>query len=202
MRKSPGQENTARGWANRFTGALRLVAVWSLLPLLSGCVLSIHPWTEPGLILPVAELEGVWQDCEGGDTWVFLLEEESTYRLIHSEDGKPAEFTAAVFELDGLRFMDLLPREPKLNGFYSYHLLPVHGLFRLALDGDTLRLAMLDIDYVDHLLKADPDLVEHTRAEDRLLLTAPTAGLQDFLLRCGEDEQIYGETELLVRSRR
>lgn len=187
---------------NRWLASGAAVAVAALV---TACVPSVHPFYTEASLASDPDLEGSWAE-PGKETekWRFSREGGGGkgFRLVFTdEQGREGAFAAHLFDLEGGRFLDLFPEEPKEigNEFYKYHLLPTHTLMRVARDGDTLNLAVHNPRWVDDHLKANPDALAHERTEGRLVLTASTAELQDFLREHAESPEFFGDPFTLKR---
>jgi hypothetical protein len=62
-----------------------------------------------------------------------------------------------------------------------------------------LRITMDD--KMDELLKENPDAIEHILIEDRIVLTAKTKQLQEFILKYADDERLFVDEIALDRKK-
>ena len=62
-----------------------------------------------------------------------------------------------------------------------------------------LKMALTDDEGMEKLLEENPNSVEHTSIDNRLVLTAPTEELQAFVLKYADDEQLFRDEGTLVR---
>lgn len=153
---------------------------------LSGCVPSLHPlYTEKDLIREPALL-GSWVDLKSKDSWTFAPNGEKEYRAVFTDnENKTGEFIVHVLRINGQRFLDLYPVEPKLqeNGFYSGHLLRVHTFLHASQIEPTLKMSFLDPDWLKKFLEKNPSAIRHEQVdEDEIVLTASPPELQKFML--------------------
>ncbi len=83
------------------------------------------------------------------------------------------------------------------NGGSSYelHLIQGHWVFRVWLDGDTLRLADLSEDWFKEAANQGKIDIGHEEVNDTLVLTASTPDLRAFLQQYAEDEGAFPEPE-------
>lgn len=178
-----------------------------LIPLgfvvaLSGCVPSLHPlYTDEDLIFDPA-LVGVWAEEDSEETWSFTKGGEKQYGLVYTDrDGKEGGFVAHLLKVDGRMYLDLFPDEPDLkeNDFYKAHLLPAHTFLRVAEIEPVLKMAALDPEWVDELLKKEPDAIKHERIEGRVVLTAQPKELQAFLAKHEKTEDAFGDFSEMAR---
>jgi hypothetical protein len=54
---------------------------------------------------------------------------------------------------------------------------------------------------MEKLLKEEPNAVKHTFVEDKLILTAPTKELQNFVLKYADDKRVFKSEIVLVRKK-
>jgi hypothetical protein len=169
-----------------------LVASGAVL-VTSACVPSLYPfYTVEDLVYDPA-VAGTWK--EGDDTWT-LERSGSGYSLTIVEDGMAAEFSAHLTQLGGHRFLDIYPEgDPPVNSeFLKGHLVPAHTLWKLSLEGETMRLAALDADWLEDGLESGAVSVPHSRWGDdngSVVLTAATSVLQQFLVAHAENARAF-----------
>jgi len=78
---------------------------------------------------------------------------------------------------------------------YELHLIQGHWVFRVSLDGDTLRLADLNEDWLKEAVNEGKVEVGHEEVDDTLVLTASTAELRAFLQEYAGDDGAFPEPE-------
>jgi len=172
-----------------------------LAALLAGCITSLHPlYTDKELTFE-EKLLGTW--VEDDQRWEFTKAgEEKAYDLTVVDDSKKGEFTAHLLKIDKMLFLDLFPKDTELeeaNDFYKFHLLPVHTFMKIEQIEPTLKMQMMDPEKMEEMLKNDPNLIKHEIVEDRLVLTASTEELQQFMKKHANDEGLFGEPSELKR---
>jgi len=171
----------------------QILLVFGMALLVAGCVVpSLHPlFTEKDLVFDPA-LVGTWAEEDQEETWIFLKSGDKAYDLIHTAQGLPVKYQAHLGRLGEFRFLDVYPREPEVkNDFYKLHLIPVHTFWRIWMEGDLLRIAMLDPDWLKNMIAQKKVKIAHERLENRILLTASTQKLQKFVLQYAEDVKAF-----------
>ena len=158
-------------------------------------VQSLHPLsTEKDVVFEPA-LVGTWVGmgkAEGDkSTIIFQKAEGQTYKVIYHpkdpKEGEPREFEGHMVRLGKFLFLDTFPAPadaPTTNNLmYAIHILETHQIFRIQLDGDVLRVSMLEPK------KFDKAKIRHEAfgKPQAFLLTAPTNELQEFVLKHAED---------------
>jgi len=187
-----------------------------LAGLLGSCVPSLHPlYTDKELVFE-EKLLGRWGKDD--EVWEFKKgQEEKSYDLITKEDGKEGKFTAYLVKIQDSRktdkekqatgqtllFLDLYPKEPELetSDFYKLHLLPVHTFIKVEQIEPALKMRIMNPDGLKEILEDRPDLIKHEMLEDRIVLTASTKQLQEFMLKHAQDEGVFSEQTTLERVR-
>jgi hypothetical protein len=199
----------------------------------AGCLTSLHPWfTEKDLVFEPA-LVGTWQDAAEADvTWTFERQNDTTYTLIDTRneneprrDQKATDkkmvstrLTARLMRMGDARFLDISAGDDWTDSSWLQLLLVnSHGLAKVSLDGDTLRVAFLDTDRLEGMLRDKRVVLSHdvvdasggaddppTRVNSqsrRVLLTATTPELQAFLATYARDAAAFGDRSQMRRQR-
>jgi hypothetical protein len=194
------------------------IAFYLLAGILGGClpVLSLHPlFTEKDLAFD-EKLLGTWVE-EPNTTWEFNRTEEpkNAYKLIYTHQENEAakknakcSFIVRLVKLKNNLFLDACPTpwEPEdLNmvecAYNTLFLIPAHTFIKVNAIEPQLKLQLTDDEEINKLLKADPNAVEHTSIEDKLVLTASTKELQAFVLKYADDSRVFTEESVLNRQK-
>ena len=172
--------------------------------VLPGCVPSLNPlYTEKDLVFDAA-LVGTWAEQDDSrETWSFNKSGEKEYKLIYTEDDKTGEFKAHLLKLGNTLYLDFFPesdglKDSKRNDFYLSHFVPGHMFAKVTQVEPTLRMAMLNPDWLKKLLEKNPKAIAyHAVGEDRIVLTASTAELQKFIV--ANTGEAFGDPATLKR---
>ena len=180
----------------------RILAALGFALLLAGCVQSLHPLFNDQDLFFEPAIVGTWVG-ESGNLWTFLKSGDKAYELIYTEKKAPAKFSARLGKLGNLLFLDLRPEMPDVeNDLQQGHLLVAHTFSRVWLEGDTLRLAMLEHGWLKSMIDKKKLKIKHERLGDQIVLTASTTELQKFALKYGMDNKAFPKPEKgLVRKR-
>ncbi len=169
--------------------------LYALIILFAGCVPSLHPlYTDKDLIFEPALL-GTWTDGQD-QTWIFdETKDPNAYDLTILHKNEPGPFIARLLKLGDILFLDLFPGDPNLetNAIYNIHLLGAHTFWRIDQIEPTLHIRAMDIDTMTKMLEKDPNLLKHEVTDDRLVLTASTEQLQQFMKAHADDEGLFGD---------
>jgi len=172
---------------------LMISALVALALLASGCwTLSIDPLYTTNTLVLQDGLLGIWGDPEDSTsgTWTFLpVEEEKAYRLVIEEPDKPdGVFEVHLVRLGEYLFMDLFPEEPESdNEFYVAHVIPAHSIWKISLQGHVLVVDVLDPEWLKKNIGDGKIDLKHLERSGTIVLTAPTAELQEFVQEYAEE---------------
>jgi hypothetical protein len=185
-----------------------------LAGILGGCipVMSLHLlFTEKELAFD-EKLLGTWVDANE-TMWQFsdANKPEKAYKLIFTDkEGKKGSFVAHLVKLENRLFLDVYPSEPpwdkkdpnKVEWKYNtLFVVPVHTFIKIDSIEPQLRMKLTDDEDMKKLLKEDPNAVEHTSIEDKLVLTASTQKLQAFVLKYADDDRVFSNEVVLNRKK-
>lgn len=178
---------------------------------LAGCfVPSVNPlYTEKELVFD-SRLVGTWGKTNADDRWVFSSHRAKAYTWTAQEGDGTNVFRVHLVQLGEHRFLDalLVRTTEKWEGIgrASVVVRPAHIFFQVELTNSSLSLRALDVEWLDKLLKANPQAVAHERIQEpdveedgRVLLTAATAELQRFMLKHATNLDAFSKSDPLSR---
>jgi hypothetical protein len=184
------------------------VLFYLLAGILAGCVPSLHPlFTQKEAVFD-EKLIGVWaKDSNDKETFEFTRASNDPnsrgYTMAYTDkDGKKGEFNAKLGKLGSSMFLDLYPAgklECNAPDFYNIHFLPVHTFMKIEQIEPVLKMATMNPDGMGKMLKDNPNLIKCEPIEDRLVLTASTSELQQFIKKYANDPNLFGEASDLKR---
>lgn len=180
---------------------MKIAVLYLTALILGGCLLpSLHPlYTDQDLIFE-EKLIGKWMQVQDGGTtiWEFKPGPDKSYEL-RVFDGKEGRFEAHLLTLEDRLFLDLFPAEPNLaeNDFYKWHLLPAHTF--MAVDQIEPNLHLRAMNPGPQPLIDDPNLLNCENTPDRLVLTAPTEQLQQFVIEYVDTEGVFDNPMDFIR---
>ncbi len=171
---------------------------------LAGCVPSLHSLFTDADVIFEPQLIGIWANTDNAEeTWRFKpnLQQDNKYEVIYTDDdGKTGIFIGALGKIDSMTFLDLYPGEVEIsaNAFYKAHLLPAHTFIKIEQIRPTLKMRAMNPDKFANMLENDPNLIKHEIIDDdRVVITASTQQLQQFMKQHANDKELFGEpTEL------
>lgn len=183
-------------------GRLVHLGVVAAALLLASCIArSLNPLFTPDDRRMDTTLLGTWVEAEAARTWMFTEGPDTTYAVFYTdENGSSGRFRASLGELGGREFLELFPEPAALpTRLYRASLQPVYSFMRLDRDGDALRLAILDTDWLSTALDEERYTIAHEPLEDSILLTAQTPQLQGFMTQIANVDEAFPEARVLQR---
>jgi hypothetical protein len=168
----------------------------------AGCVVtSVYPYYTPKDLVFETTLLGNWVNTNNEDEmWKFKKSGELEYRVTLIEARQTTVMEAHAFKLHDELFLDLFSLEQ------DFHVVPAHYLLKVTQITPTLRMSELNDEWLKALLLKEPAALRHILdgksdkpEECRLVLTADTLELQDFLVRHLESEGAWKKSFELIR---
>ncbi|MBN2070376.1 MAG: hypothetical protein JW814_02875 [Candidatus Krumholzibacteriota bacterium] len=171
----------------------------------SGCFIqSLNHFYTDDSVIDLPSVRGQWKLVAAGDEdvsgkytepWIFTEEAIETF-----EEGVQSRLAATYFSVDGVVFVDLSAGEPSegkgINEWWLVHVMPVHSVCRVELEGKKLSLTPLNGEWVGKLIESGKSSLSGvSRADDgeELLLTASPAELFVFLKEYKDEPEAFPE---------
>jgi hypothetical protein len=154
--------------------------------LLSGCwTISLQPLFSDDTLTYDEGLLGTWKNEDA--TAVFMQAADKKYGIQYTEDSKTSLLEARLVKLGEQRYLDVHPPPKGDTDVTAVHRVDAHSFWKVSLEGDKLRLTLMDFDWLRDLLEKDPKAISAVRVDkDLILLTASSAELQQFVRRHSE----------------
>jgi hypothetical protein len=161
--------------------------------LLFGCIPSLNPLYTKDDLVTNEHLIGEWCENQSKETWTIEKRDATSYKLIHKQRHEKATFIAHLVKVGVYLFLDLFPEEPDTHDdLYKLHLFPVHTFSKVILNENELTLMMLDSSWLEDGVRNGTIEIAHVISSDhRLLLTASTKELQQFVLKYGNNDKAF-----------
>ena len=168
----------------------------------TGCVVtSVYPfYTQKDLVFETTLL-GKWVSTSNEDEiWRFKKNGDLEYRLTLIEARQTTVMEAHTFKINDALFLDLFSLEQ------DFHVIPAHYLLKVTQLTPNLTMSELNEEWLKALLLEEPTALRHTFVgksdkpeERRLVLTADTMELQDFVARYLKTEAAWKKSFELNR---
>lgn len=157
--------------------------------LLNGCarLVSVNPIATDTEVRLDPALPGIWQDQDGDDTLI-VRPAGNAYAIRYLDKSSVINLEARLFEVGNVRLLDVVANDD------DPYRIAVHMPVRIWLEGSVLRFSFLDSDWFRQ--QAAQQFQQHLAGE-RVVLSAPSGALRDFLVAYGTDARAYGEIHVL-----
>lgn len=155
--------------------------------VLAGCVVALNPYYRDGDLASDPALEGSWID-EDGSEWHFAAGEDLTYQLLYTSsksesNSSPRVVEARLLALGSHRFLDLtVDPQTDEHSLFDLHLLPVHTVWHLTIEGNTMTMASLNPSWVESESETGRSAARYTEVRGWRVLTGSTEDLQKLLV--------------------
>jgi hypothetical protein len=174
--------------------------------VICGCIPSLQPFFtakdvvfEPALIGSFSEDDKI--------VWTFSRGEDRSYKLVIRDEAKSSSFVAHMFRLGGERYLDLYAAGDSLDDcpredFFKASLVPGHLVLRVPSISSTLKLQVLNEEWLKENFKGK-SAVPHSLLEgERLVFTGSTEQMQAFLEGIAAEEKAWGKPAEFKRKNR
>ncbi len=150
---------------------------------LGGCVSTLHPLYDKESLQFDRALVGAWSS--DGKTLTIEPAGDRAYAVTIQQDGQKSTYVAHLTRLGESSFADLHLEDEVLQTLFEGEYYPllarVHLICRVQLDGELLRIAPLDAEWLQEEIASGKTRLPHERTKDGLILTASTGELRQFL---------------------
>jgi hypothetical protein len=184
---------------------LKILVVIGSLALLAGCVVeSVYPYYTAKDLAFEPALLGRWSEnvTNVNKFWEFQQAGKLTYALTTIDGDGTNCFDAHFFRLKQYQFLDLCSTNDDILK------LPLHLVMKISQINPTLKVSLLDYDWLTKLVEKNPDAIRHivvpeneddTNSNKMIYLTADTKELQKFILKYVNDTNAFSSFEELQK---
>ena len=169
-----------------------------------GCVPSLQPlYSEKDPIL-LAPLAGTWVSEDGKDKFNFKANEQDIkYEITCIGEKGSGKLEARLLRLGKHLFLDTTVNDlpDTKNDYPKFHLLPVHLFTKISIEGDVLRYATLNVEWLKKVIEQNRATIRHETVNDMIVLTAPTGELQEFIRAHADEKESFQDTKELHRQK-
>lgn len=184
--------------------ALATIACVIFLLIAGGCVRSLNPVLEDQQVIAVPDLAGDWVSTEDPKGTAQFTPDGNAFKLsITDKDGKRGQFDARCGKVGPLTILEVAPAEmeTKASDIWQAHLVPSYSFFVLTQTTPELRAKTIKAEWLkDYLAKNPAELRMAEKKGDEGLIAAPTAQLQQFIVKHWPDKEAWADEIVLVRS--
>ena len=180
---------------------LIVVSMLVLAALLPSCIPSLHPLYSEDKLVFREEILGEWQNDK--ETWAFSKGDGAYYKLVFSDEDEQAELNVHLVRLGEHYFFDFYNIKNRCSdddGLSIAPLLATHSFAKVVFDKKDMKIYFFDVEWLEKLFEQRKIRIKHeVMEEDIIVLTAPTAELQEFVRKYAEDEKAFLSPEHLTR---
>jgi hypothetical protein len=165
---------------------VRSIALSALLlaaTVSSGClVLALQPAYDSESVVFDEALLGQWENADDGAKAAIERGEWRSYKVAYTDRFSTRTFQSNLTKIGATTFLDLTEMRGVDPGPY---LVPVHGVFRITVSGDTLTASPLDYAWFMHATTQKTLRGLAVAVDDRrnIVMTAPTSEIRRWLAR-------------------
>lgn len=176
---------------------LTIAAIAALLS--SAClVVTLQPAYEPDTIAFDPALVGTWVAGDDDMSLAFERAEWHSYHLTVQERDNRTRLSARLTRVGARLYLDVSSRD---GADVAPLLLPVHGLYRVDLEGDVLSLADLNYELLERQARGGATgLPMAIDARNNVIITASTADLRQWLVLHAADDGVFAAPTILRRT--
>jgi hypothetical protein len=179
---------------------MKRVLAFALLLGSVGCIAeladqkAVGPLFAEGDRVSEPAILGTWAS-DGNDPFTLTLRAvEGDYELTTREKGRTDRPVAIrLGRIGGTLYWDATASPSEDEGLREQHLLPVHSIARVRVEGERLVIAPLRSDWVKAALGDGSLDTPHVEIDEQPVLTGSPAELQQLLLAHGGDEGAFAE---------
>ncbi len=183
-----------------------------LVITMSSCLVkSLHPFYTEKDIVYKPELNGKWQGADS-TTWeirqhtVFAgfgkdNKPSNCYDILYTDKKGTSKFLAHLFSLDKQLYLDFYLPDMEGQDLAVMHMVPAHTLAKVELGKDQITIKWYNEEWLVKLFNENRIRIGHERIpydlDDKnpdnfqVVLTAPTADLQKFIIKYGNDPAAF-----------
>jgi hypothetical protein len=186
--------------------------------LQSCTIFSLHPLYHEEDLLMEPGLEGMWQDNEDGDEYVYFEQLDDKMYLFRymeeqDDDSTLSDMDTVSFEAGLLRvgdhyFLDLYPYYERDKDEEADYLLanfiPTHSFLKIEWDQNKIVVYMFNYDRMKKLfeqnrIRIKHELIEEGKVTDYIVITASTDDLQRFIRKYANDPEAFDDPGVFIR---
>jgi hypothetical protein len=180
--------------------------------LLAGCVVqSLYPFYKEGSVIAYPQLSGQWRLVKQPGSrssrteitpWSF------DRKKIHTVDekGVSSRLRITYFKVGDTVFADVFPDDPdetKINKWWTFHVVPVHSVCKVRVEGDGLTFIPLNYDWLKKALRERELSLSFEMIEDgeHLVFNATSEDWMSFLSEYKDDKSAFDSKNEYVLER-
>jgi hypothetical protein len=170
---------------------LKYVLALGLAAFAFGCpVRSLFPLFSEKDLVALPAIVGTWTNAEGDTVTIQPAAEKNYQAVFHTSKGETSQYTGHVGKLGNSWFLDSYPADKGID----HHLIRAHIISRIRVDGDSLRVAPLEGDWLKKMIDAGKLNIPYVEPGGDIILTASTEELQKLCVKFAGDAAAFRES--------
>lgn len=178
--------------------SIRAILIILTTALFAGCpVRSVFPlFTEKDAVFNPS-LIGTWESED--ETYTFEKLQEKNYRLAirPKKENDSALYVVWLGKIGARWFLDSYP----IVNSEEYHYFSMHLFTRMDLNGDTLRIASLEADWLSKMIDEKKMQFTHVLRGNEVILTGSTTELQKLLATIGGTGEAFPNENVFIKTK-
>ncbi len=160
---------------------------------------SLHPLSTKNNLVMDSTILGSWSD--NSSTWNISKGTDTSYVVSIISNEKEIKFIGHLVKLNNYYFLDILPDKDKiLDTDYATYLESVHSFSRIWIYKDSIQTADINYDWLKKkLAEKNQTLKFEWLSEERILFTASTQELQQFVTKFADDTLAFSTKQTSYR---
>lgn len=183
------------------------------IALLDGCAYSLHPLYNPGENVREPGLVGTWtadKNDKDHSNITIHANADGTYEVTGTDSDSHVEqrYKVRLVRLGDNLFADAIFDNQSLNGAnldLPGGVAPLHLIYKVSLNGDTLQTAQLNHDWLVQQFNAKKSSIAHEmmgeKPDSDILFTASPGELQQFIRQIADTPGAFDEPDVAHRQK-
>lgn len=178
--------------------------------MLTACLPTIHPLYRAKDLIRFIQVETDWQLEEDAKSFVWSFipnpgageddDYKNLYQITIRSVTDTIEYAGGFIQLGEETYLDMyLPNFETQKPFAKNHLYPVHSIWKVELDENTLLIFPFNSKWMRDLIENNQVRIKHEKTEQGLLITASTDELQQFVKKYGTDSRAFDIPKKLTK---
>ncbi len=175
---------------------MKYVLAFGLAAFALGCpTRTLFPLFAQKDLMTLPALVGTWSNADGDTVTIQPAADKNYQATFHNTRGENAQYTTHVGKLGNSWFLDSYSAGKGID----HHLIRAHIISRIRVDGDSLRVAPLEGDWLEKMIDAGKLSIPSVKPSDDIILTASTEELQQLCVRFENDAAAFRESPGFAR---
>jgi hypothetical protein len=181
---------------------VKFLTILLFVALFASCVPSLHPLCTDEQTTFNPDLVGCWQGTDPDWIWNFEKSADAnSYNLKITIEENDDLFIAKLTSINETLYLDLYPKEDSIQAsdMTKAALIGAHLIIKIHQLKPALKISFMNVDELTKTVKENPTIITHQFIEEnRLILTAPTKELRNFVAQNTSKPFLFAEPGELI----